>query len=186
MASFAGSAPKPARSGLRLLFVGHIGQRKGIRYLLEAVRRLGPDVSLTLVGRVVCDPAALAPFRDVFRHVPHVPFHEVHTLFQDADVFVYPSLHEGSAFATYEALASGLPVITTPNAGSVVRHGEDGLIVPIRDVDALIAAIARLRDPDLRAAMAAAARARAEGFTWGHYAARLAAHLDEWLLTAED
>jgi glycosyltransferase involved in cell wall biosynthesis len=175
-------APKAVRPGLRLLFVGHIGSRKGIRYLLEAVRRLGPEVTLTLVGRITCDPAALAPWRDAFRHVPHVPFHEVHTLFQDADVFVYPSLHEGSAFATYEALASGLPVVTTLNSGSVVRDGIEGAIVPIRDVDALVAAIARLRDPALRATMAAAARARAEEFTWGHYAARLAALLDSWLL----
>jgi glycosyltransferase involved in cell wall biosynthesis len=173
-------AAKPARAGLRLLFVGHIGSRKGIRYLLEAVRRIGRDVSLTLVGRITCDPAALAPWRDVFRHVPHVPFHEVHTLFQDADVFVYPSLHEGSAFATYEALASGLPVVTTLNAGSVVRDGIEGAIVPIRDIDALVAAIERLRDPALRAAMSAAARARAEEFTWGHYAVRLATLLDTW------
>ncbi len=173
-------APKPARPGLRLLFVGHIGQRKGIRYLLEAARRLGRDVTLTLVGRITCDPAALAPWRDVFRHVPHVPFHEVHALFQDADVFVYPSLHEGSAFATYEALASGLPVVTTRNAGSVVRDGVEGAIVPIRDVDALAAAIGRLRDPALRATMSAAARARAEEFTWDHYAVRLAGLLDAW------
>lgn len=176
-------APKPEGGGFRMLFVGHIGQRKGIKYLLEAVRRLNlKDVSLTLVGRITCSPQALAPWRDVFTHVPHVPFHEVHTLFQAADVFVYPSLHEGSAFVTYEALASGLPVITTPNAGSVVRDGVEGRIVPIRDVEALMAAIEQLyRDAALRQAMSIAARARAEQFTWNHYADRLAAYLTAWL-----
>jgi glycosyltransferase involved in cell wall biosynthesis len=176
-------ASRPAGEGFRMLFVGHIGQRKGIKYLLEAVRRLKlPDATLTLVGRITCNPQALAPWREVFTHVPHVPFHEVHTLFQSADVFVYASLHEGSAFVTYEALASGLPVITTPNAGSVVRDGVEGRIVPIRDVEALMAAIEQLyRDAPVRRAMALAARARAEEYTWAHYADRLAAHLRDWL-----
>lgn len=170
------------QDGFRLLFVGHIGQRKGIRYLLEAMRRLaGRGVTLTLVGRITCDPAALAPWREFFTHVPHVPFHEVHTLFHDADAFIYPSLHEGSAFVTYEALASGLPVITTLNAGSVVRDGQEGLIVPIRDVDALVGAVERLYlNRDLRLRMARAARLRAEDFTWNHYAARLAGLLETW------
>lgn len=174
-------APRPPRAGLRLLFVGHIGQRKGLRYLLDAMGMLGPDVSLTLVGRIVCDPAALAPWRDRFTHVPHVPYHEVHTLFQDADVFVYPSLHEGSAFATYEALASGLPVVTTLNAGSVARDGQEGFIVPIRDAGAIAAAVEKLRDAALRARMSAAARARAEQFTWMHYADRLNGMIEQWL-----
>jgi glycosyltransferase involved in cell wall biosynthesis len=114
--------------------------------------------------------------------VPHVPFHEVHALFQDADAFVYPSLHEGSAFVTYEALASGLPVITTPNAGSVVRDGEEGYVVPIRDVDAIVDRVERLqRDPELRAAMSLAARRRALDFTWDAYRTRVAAQLDRWL-----
>ena len=120
-----------------------------------------------------------APYRDVFRHVTHVPFHEVHALYQDADVFVYPSLHEGSAFAVFEALASGLPVICTPNTGSVVRDGTDGFLVPVRDVETLMARIERLyREPDLRAAMAISARARAEDFTWAHYGDRINAMMD--------
>jgi glycosyltransferase involved in cell wall biosynthesis len=108
-----------------------------------------------------------------------VPFHEVHALFQTADVFAYPSLHEGSAFASYEALASGLPVVCTPNTGSVVRDGVEGFLVPPRDVDALVERLRLLhRDPDLRARMALAARARAEEFTWAHYGARLSDWLD--------
>ena len=92
---------------------------------------------------------------------------------------VYPSLHEGSAFATYEALASGLPVIATPNTGSVVRDGIDGYLVPVRDVAALMEKIELLyRDAQRRAAMGAAARQRALEFTWRAYRARLAALFD--------
>lgn len=181
-------APRP-RERFRLLFVGHLSQRKGIGYVLEAAKRLRglPGLELVLVGRKVGADAAFAPYADLFRYVSHVPFHEVHTLFQDADVFVYPSLHEGSAFVTYEALASGLPIITTPNAGSVVRDGVEGYVVPIRDVDVLVERIQRLhRDPDLRLAMSAAARARALDFTWAHYRRRVATQLDAWLAEKQE
>jgi len=175
--------PRPYRDVFRMLFVGNISQRKGIKYLLDALRRLKlPRSELVLVGRIVGNGSALAPYADLFRHVPHVPYHEVHRLFADADVFVYPSLHEGSAFATYEALASGLPVIATPNTGSVVRDGIDGFLVPPRDVDALMEKIELLyRDPERRAAMAASARSRAEDFTWTAYRMRLASVFDALL-----
>ena len=168
---------KPAGRKFRILFVGSLSQRKGIKYLLEAVKRLHlPDAELLLVGRRVGSEAAFAPYDGSFRHVPHVPYHEVHRLFAEADIFVYPSLHEGSAFATYEALASGLPVVATPNTGSVVRDGVDGFIVPPHDIEALMERIERLyRDPALRHALGASARRRAEEFTWNAYRERVAA-----------
>ena len=92
-------------------------------------------------------------------------------------------MHEGSAFATYEALASGLPIVTTKNAGSVARDGEEGFIVPIRDVDALVDRIERLyRDKALRMTMAQAARRRATEFTWAHYRERLNLYVDRFAL----
>jgi glycosyltransferase involved in cell wall biosynthesis len=177
-------AASPRHDGFRILFVGHLSQRKGILYLLEAVKRLNlPGAELVLVGKMIGPETAFAPYRGVFRHVTHVPYHEVHRLFQEADIFVYPSLHEGSAFATYEALASGLPIVTTKNAGSVARDGQEGFIVPIRDVEALMERIERLyRDRNLRAAMAAAARQRAAEFTWAHYRARLNRYVDSFAL----
>lgn len=155
----------------RILYVGNLGQKKGIKYLLEAVRRLArPDITLTLVGHVVGSGTGLAPYRHLFSHVPHVPYLQVHEMFRNADLFIYPSLHEGSAFANLEAMAAGLPVVTTHNAGSVVRDGVDGFVVPIRSADAIIETIERLRrDPAQRATMARAARARAEQFTWERY-----------------
>ncbi len=178
--------PRGERRKFRMLFVGNLSQRKGLKYLLEAVRRLAlPDAELVLVGRIVGNAAALAPYADLFRHVPHVPYHEVHRLFADADLFVYPSLHEGSAFATYEALASGLPVIATPNTGSVVRDGLDGYLVPPRDVDALMAKIELLYlEPARRAAMGESARRRAEEFTWTAYRDRLLSLFDGFLVAS--
>jgi glycosyltransferase involved in cell wall biosynthesis len=176
-------APRAADGKFRVLFVGGLTQRKGIKYLLEAAKRAAiPGLELVCVGKKTGSDAAFAPYADVLTHVRHVPFHEVHRLFQTADVFAYPSLHEGSAFASYEALASGLPVVCTPNTGSVVRDGVEGFLVPPRDVDALLDRLRMLaKDPDLRARMATAARKRAEQFTWAHYGDRLTAWLDAQL-----
>jgi glycosyltransferase involved in cell wall biosynthesis len=58
-------------------------------------------------------------------------------LYAWADVFLLPSICEGSAMVTYEALSWGLPVITTHNAGSIVRDTVDGWLVPIRDSEAI-------------------------------------------------
>ncbi len=170
---------RPDGGVLRLLFVGQISQRKGIKYLLEAVKQLNlPGIELVLVGGVVGAGKGLTPYRDTFTHVPNVPHHEVHGFFQQGDVFVYPSLHEGSVLAIYEALASGLPVITTPNSGSVLRDGDEGFIVPIRDVEALKEKILLLyENKELREEMGRNARKRAEEFTWQAYRQRLGALL---------
>ncbi len=168
------AAPRPT-GPVRLLFVGQLSARKGLYYLLEALRRLPPGLcSATLVGPLALPPAALAPYVDLFEHRVAVPFHEVHEVFAAADIFVYPSLHEGSALAIYEALASGLPVITTPNSGSVVEPGRQGLLVPAGAVAPLAEGIHRLaEDVALRRDMAVAARQRALQFTWDDYRMRL-------------
>jgi alpha-maltose-1-phosphate synthase len=176
-------ARRPKDVVFRLLFVGQLSQRKGIKYLLEAVRQLAaPDLELRLVGGIVGSGLGLAPYRDYFTHIGNVPHYELHQHFQQADVFVYPSLHEGSAIAIYEALAAGLPVITTPNSGSVVRDGVEGFIVPIRDVDALKEKILLLsKDTDLREEMCRNARKRSEEFTWVAYRQRIASALYDLL-----
>ena len=87
-----------------------------------------------------------------------------------ADVFVFPSLFEGSAVVTYEALACGLPGVVTPAAGSVIRDGIDGFVVMPRDVSALAQRMEQLgQSHRLRARMSAAARSRALEFDWPRY-----------------
>lgn len=159
----------------RILFVGQLGQRKGIKYLLEAFKALHLDkAELVLMGGVAGSGLGLKSYEGLFRHVSHVPYAELPQYYQTADIFVYPSLHEGSALAIYEALASGLPVITTPNSGSVVRDGVDGFIVPIRDVEKLKEKMLLLyQDRELRQRMAVQARITAESFTWQAYRQRL-------------
>lgn len=137
-----GFHPRPlydSKGTLMVLFVGSVGLRKGVPYLLEAMRLLaGCSISCRVVGNLEvpieimnsCSPPNVdfvgpVPRSDVFRE------------FANADVFCLPSLCEGSATVVYEALSAGLPVITTPNTGSIVRNGVEGYIVPIRDAAAI-------------------------------------------------
>lgn len=168
----------------RAMFAGTVTLRKGVQYLLDAWRRLQwRDAELWIVGALTSDFAAIrARWSDLpnVRFIPHT--NKLARLMQQCDVFVFPSIEEGSALVTYEAMAAGLPLITTPNAGSVARDGEEGFIVPIRDVDVLCERLERLRRDDaLRARMSRAARARAESFTWEHYRARLVAFYERAL-----
>ncbi len=153
------------------LFAGGISQRKGIAYLLQAWQQIRrPGWSLQLLGAPPRDLSPLAGLLEGVELLGRVPHSEVPDRMASADVFVFPSLFEGSAVVTYEALASGLPSVVTPSAGSVVRDGIDGQIVPTADVESLSIAMESLGvDPDLRAECAVSARERALMFDWPRY-----------------
>ena len=155
--------------------------RKGVQYLYTALEKLnGRQLSVRMVGSVAIQEPYQRRLRERADLTGRVPRQEVRHHYQWADVFVFPSLCEGSATVTYEALAAGLPVITTPNAGSVVRDGVDGFIVPIRDAEAIAAKLDLLAgDPGLLAQMAENARARAQEFSWEKYGQRLIATIHQ-------
>lgn len=168
----------------RLLFVGQIGQRKGISYLLRAYRLFrGPGTRLTLIGNIYGDAAALSPYRDLFDHVPHLPRSALAERYRQADVFVFPTLIEGMPLVVLEAMASGLPVITTPNGpGDIVRDGIDGFVVPIRDPGAIVEKLEYLRaNPERRREMGRNARQRALEYTWRAYQERAIQTLQQLL-----
>lgn len=167
------------RDGCRFLFVGKIGLRKGVPLLLKAwegaVDRM-PDAELILVGPTDSTGTNLLkhlPSRA--RWIGQVPRHAVHELFRSSDVFVLPSFAEGSALVTYEAMASGLPIITTKETGSVAKDGTHGRILSAGDLDGLIGALREIyASQEKREAWGAAARALIEDrFTWDHYRRRI-------------
>lgn len=90
-------------------------------------------------------------------------------LYRSADVFVFPSLIETFGIAIVEAMAAGLPVITTdaPGCRDLIRDGEDGLMVPAGDIAALTEAMQRVcAEPALRRDLAIRAHRRAQDFSW--------------------
>jgi starch synthase len=171
---------RPGRS-CTFLFAGGVTQRKGIKYLLEAWRMIRrPGWKLQLLGPLPSNLGPLTDYLDEVEHLGRVGHSEMPAKMASADVFVFPSLFEGSAVVTYEALACGLPSVVTPESGSVVRDGFDGLIVPSRNVESLAQAMERLgTDPELRACMARSARERAEAFGWPRYHSALLGVLEE-------
>lgn len=153
-----------ARAGqpLHLLFVGGDFARKGGDVLLEAFQRLSPSVDAVL-HLVTNAPEAIDDRRNVCVHRNIAPNSErLLQLFQQADIFVFPTRADCLPLAIMEAMAAGLPVITT-RVGALpeaVVEGETGLIVPPDDPAALADAITLLAiDPHLRLRLGCQARA---------------------------
>lgn len=151
---YAGQRP------LRLLFAGHVGLRKGVPHLLKALSMLDSEkVELRCAGTLELRPEIAEATPANIQFLGRVPRAQMEDLYNWADVFVLPSIIEGSALVVYEALSFGLPVITTFNAGSVVEDGVEGMIVPASDSFSIAASInAYLDDPLLLETHAAAAR----------------------------
>lgn len=166
---------------LKVLFVGALGQAKGLSYVLEAAARLTSHIELTLVGRrmspSIPEPAALARWQ----WFPSLPHDEVLRQMALHDVLVLPSLHEGFALVLLEAMSQGMPVITSPNTGigDILTDGREGFLVPIRSADAIVEKLEMLiRNRALLAEMSAAARRTAAQCSWEGYERRLVAVLE--------
>jgi len=155
--------PVPPTKPVRLLFVGGDFKRKGGELLLTAFRdRLQNECELDIVTRDQVDTTGLSNVR-VHRGLgPNAT--ALMDLYAHADLFIFPTLADVLPLAIMEALASGLPVVTT-NVGAITEQVEqevNGILIPPGDGHALAESTLRLvRDPALRFAMSAAARAAA-------------------------
>jgi glycosyltransferase involved in cell wall biosynthesis len=162
----------PPEKPLQVLWLGQIVLRKGIPYLFEAARKLqSENIRFAVAGRVGISAEALKTAPPNLQVLGKVTREEAIRLYHAADLFVLPTISDGFAITQLEAMSYGLPVITTPNCGDVVTPGVDGQILPIRDSDALAAAIAALHhDRSRLQAMSDAARAKSRLFTLDRYA----------------
>ena len=169
------------------LRVGQPGIRKGLPYLLRAVRRAGiTGAELVLTGLEQPETATLLGREGGGLSVTMTGVLHGDELVREmsrASVLVLPAVEEGLAMVMAEAMASGTPVIATTNTGAadLFTDGVEGFIVPIRDPDALADRLVRLAgDPALTAAMGWAARERIRSFGgWDDYGRRLHAALEE-------
>lgn len=164
--------PKPD-STFRALFVGRVGPRKGVHYLLQAWQSLQlPEAELQLIGINEFPEHWLANYQDHIVYTPSVPHYTLQEHYTRASVFVFPSLVEGFGLVLLEAMACGIPVITTPNTAGpdIIQDGVEGFIIPIRDVEALKEKIEWCyHNPEELTEMGHAARRKAEDLTWAQY-----------------
>jgi len=188
---FAGPrAPRPADAPLVVLMVGREIEKKGFDDGLRAcalARDAGIDLELRVLGTGDVLQPSLRRLADALQ-LPVTwlaPSSDVARAMAAADVMLVPSRtaangdQEGTPTVICEGSAAGLPVLSTLHSGipEQVAHGRTGLLVPERDVDGMAAALIELRDPELRATLGAAGRAKMSA----EYS--LSAHRDALLAT---
>lgn len=174
------AAPATRRTygrGDRLLFFGSWRQNKGTADLVAAFEELAQRqkrLTLTVLGAGV-EPSIVrnsfsASVRDRVVVIPFTDDANAVGVLSDADIFVLPSLFEGTPLVLIEAMMSGLPIVTTDTCGmrDVVEHERTGLLVPVRSPARLAQAIERLiSEPNLRAALGRGAHEYARQYhTW--------------------
>lgn len=158
---------------VRFLLIARLLADKGIREYVAAARLLRkdwPEVEFHLVGGTDPNPAGIADTEVQAWHAAgdviwHGHLSDVRPLLVQAHVYVLPSYREGTPRTVLEAMATGRAVITTdaPGCRQTVAEGETGFLVPVRDAEALAAAMIRfLQEPALIERLGAAARDRAE------------------------
>lgn len=162
-------------ASLNVLWLGSVNLTKGIQYLMQAARLLQEEsIRFDVVGPLEITDEAVQSSPGDMCFWGGVPRDQTSKFYQDADVFVLPTLSDGFAITQLEAMAHGCPVITTPNCGRVVTPEEDGLLVPSRDAEALAKALLRCaQDREMIATMSRKAQRTAQRFTLDAYADRL-------------
>jgi glycosyltransferase involved in cell wall biosynthesis len=191
-----GTDPAPlahgsGRSAPNLLTVAHLHPGKGHEILLEALSSVAEDDwRLTCAGSLTRHPPTAQRVRALAQRlgladrvslVGDLDDCSLAACYDTADVFVLPTLQETYGMAVAEALARGLPVVSTRTGAIPDLVGDDaGLLVPAGDVPALAAALSRvIGEPDLRGRLAAGARrVRGRLPDWQHAATSFAATLE--------
>ncbi len=176
--------PDAAPKTRRLIYVGPVSVRKGAHYLLRAWRRAaGANIEMHFYGKVLL-PARLiadalsAPGGDRLFFHGSVPASTLGGIYSQASLLVLPTLCDGFGQVVSDALAHGLPVLTTTNAGAAdcIDSEAVGFVIPPADEDAIAARLAWCGDhPQHLFEMRRAALARAAAWTWGHFRRQFAA-----------
>ena len=182
------------RRPLRLLYAGTWLDQRGIFYLRDALTHLlgtFTDWTMTFAGVATREETVRnffgAPLQKHISVLPIVANEEMPKLYADHDIFLLPSLMEGLPFVVLEAMASGLPVVTTETCGmvDVIEDRVDGLLLPPADAAAIERAIVLLAEsPDLRAKLGKAAQDRMRKHTWQSSAEKIEALFQSVLKTS--
>ncbi|MCG8400014.1 MAG: glycosyltransferase family 4 protein, partial [Firmicutes bacterium] len=147
-------------------FVGTVCTRKGVKHFFEVARRLHDcPIRFVMVGPIRASRKLLAARPENVEMIGPVPRSSVAQYLAMFDVFYFPSCCEGSAGSVVEAMASGLPVVTSRNSGTYARNAIEGWIAPPDDIDQAASNIqSLLANPKMRLKMGADARKRVQYF----------------------
>jgi len=152
-----------------LLYVGRLSPEKQIHYL-KTVLEQTPNACLALLGGGPKEPELRELFKDLpVNFVGYLQGQDLAEAYASADLFMFTSRNEAFGLVLGEAIASGLPVVTTRVGGAedVVHHGSSGYIVEVNDVRQMATYVRELADdPEKRALMGQKAREIAETLQW--------------------
>jgi len=173
---------KPLDKPLRVLFVGSLGQRKGLGDLFEAVKKLdSKKIELVVMGSLLAPLEFYKNELSDFTYEKGRPNAQVLELMRSCDVFCLPSIVEGRALVMQEAMSQGLPLLITANTGGadLVIEGETGFLVAIRSPDAIAEKLTwYAENREATRKMGKLAKAHASKYTWKGYGDKIVAELN--------
>jgi len=166
---------------LRVLFVGSLGQRKGLGDLFNAVKLLdAKKIELVVMGSLLAPLDFYKNELSNFTYEKGRPNAQVLELMRSCDVFCLPSIVEGRALVMQEAMSQGLPLLITPNTGGadLVIEGETGFLVPIRSPEAIAEKLNWYIDNrEKTREMGVKAKVHAKNYTWKGYGDKIVSEL---------
>ncbi|MBW9221452.1 glycosyltransferase family 4 protein [Methanothermococcus sp. SCGC AD-155-C09] len=155
----------------KVAFSGNVNLRKGIPFLIRAWKELRlEDAELNIYGIVYPEVKKYLTDGEKYNIKVHGFLRNIDRVLPKNHVYVFPSLLEGSAKSIYEAMACGLPVITTENSGSIVENGKEGFIIPTLDVKSMKEKILFFyENKEEIKKFGKRARKKSERYTWERY-----------------
>lgn len=174
--AFTGKVRADIDRPLKIISVGRISLRKGQLYILEALKNMGNQVELTLVGSIQPEIAKLVRKYN-FNHIERVPHNMMPHLYAKHDVYISASLEEGLSLSIGEALANGLVVLATRESGGqeLIKDRENGFIIPSNSSKAIETLVISLLSSDysIQSISGLAIDTALSTFNWKNYSSKL-------------
>lgn len=170
---FSSGERKLKKGVTKILYVGHVDYRKGVHHLINVVNRM-TNVELNLYGVYHEN----SPIYRANKTKENIHFHgfvtpdQLPSIYRNSDFFVFPSTNDGFGLVVMEAMACGLPVICSSNAGAsdLIENGVNGFVYTASDEKMLEKLIKRMQDdPEEAAQMGKCASKKVKKYTWGRY-----------------
>lgn len=159
---------------LNVMFLGDVNQRKGIKQILDAAKRINnPDIVFNITGSGANHFSELyKPYAEYVNFLGYVSFEKLLSLLSTNHVFLFPAMGEGFGLVLLEAMAAGLVPITTNNCGGpdIITDGVNGFLINVGDTDAIVNLIQWCsQNPEKLQKMSKTAIETAKEYTWERY-----------------